>query len=899
MIDLNHLPPEKHPIPQIISKQKPNSSKTSLTEKANFFLFNSPQFITQLNPESTPAKTNETGDKVADFIILPIGINIGNRPVINSTLIRGLEDGSQAISLEKWLIPLDDVSAALKLNITYLKDGQIEIRSPGLVTRINSNELQTDPQLGLVISVQQIEKILKVPTEFNILKYSLVFNPPWLNLKGQKDQINEPPVILEGLPKINPPHFNLTTLGEKVTISSQKNTSPSYQGELSAIGTVLGGSWFLQINQPDLVNTTTWQIREAQFLRQTDAADYIIGSQSPFWRNQTGGEFWGLTTIQRQGFSPPTSLNTSGGFNINSRLQPKVIKNTISGDAKPGTLVRLVRGISDAVINEFLVDSSGVYRFENVASENGFGNYRILLYPNGQLTATPEIQEAKSNSLPGQLSKGNSALVVSAGMRREVSGNESLIGNFSDFRGGIAYRRGVTEDLTLGIGAIHDQSEWILGEAFYLPKGLPIELAISALTNINGADFGIQSNLRFQPARNFTTTFSSDIQGQHDSTHRFDTTWQVSPRLAFLANGNSRDSFLGAGLQYSYSQRDFYTYVRAFFDTNQYLRWNLNTRWQNLQFIQQGNELSTNSELNYTLLGKTSNSTHSVFLNYETRNSDNLGILGWRYRSPQKLNDSGYLWQVDLGYGIGSQGHGTVVSASTGILPAIDLRLRYQSISTVSDDSSFRIEFVPRLNFTGGISAGDSRFDKLRNQGGLLIQPFFDKNNNGIRDDGEALYTEDANLLLIVNNKPIKALRPDIRRNGIYINLSPDSYRLDTDPAGLPPDWQAVTTSYAVKVVSGSYTSVLVPMIPSYTVTGIVTNTKNKPIPGARVEAIHINTGKAIISITNDAGAFYLEQLAQGTYNLLINGKPANPKTLTIDAKSKSFLEINPLITIP
>jgi len=108
-----------------------------------------------------------------------------------------------------------------------------------------------------------------------------------------------------------------------------------------------------------------------------------------------------------------------------------------------------------------------------------------------------------------------------------------------------------------------------------------------------------------------------------------------------------------------------------------------------------------------------------------------------------------------------------------------------------------------------------------------------------------------------------------------------------------------VTTSYAVKVVSGSYTSVLVPMIPSYTVTGIVTNTENKPVPGARVEAIPINTGKTIISITNDAGVFYLEQLAQGRYNLFVNGKPANLKTLTIDGKSKSFSEINPLVTIP
>ncbi|WP_448562351.1 carboxypeptidase regulatory-like domain-containing protein [Trichothermofontia sp.] len=204
---------------------------------------------------------------------------------------------------------------------------------------------------------------------------------------------------------------------------------------------------------------------------------------------------------------------------------------------------------------------------------------------------------------------------------------------------------------------------------------------------------------------------------------------------------------------------------------------------------------------------------------------------------------------------------------------------------------------APILNFQKGIHPDDTRFTDLRTLGGLLVQPFFDTNNNGQRDPGEALYLDNPELLLVLNNKPIKTFRPDTRRNGLYVRLSPDTYRLDLDPAGYPLDWKPTEMAYAVEVVPGSYTPVLIPLTLAYSVTGVLTDRAGVAIGGARVEAVPTAGGLRKLSVTNGAGVFVLENLSQGTYQLLINGQPAQPDTLTIDAETPAFQEINLQLT--
>ncbi|RKZ40240.1 MAG: hypothetical protein DRQ49_09035 [Gammaproteobacteria bacterium] len=97
------------------------------------------------------------------------------------------------------------------------------------------------------------------------------------------------------------------------------------------------------------------------------SADYALGSQPTFWQNCDN--YWGATLVKRSGFS---SLQASpGGFDQALRRKSWQVARTITGEAEPGTLVRLVEGFGDQAIAETLVDSSGVYRFEDIDSRTG------------------------------------------------------------------------------------------------------------------------------------------------------------------------------------------------------------------------------------------------------------------------------------------------------------------------------------------------------------------------------------------------------------------------------------------------------------------------------------------------------------------------------------------------
>ncbi|MFM6350113.1 MAG: carboxypeptidase-like regulatory domain-containing protein, partial [Dolichospermum sp.] len=233
-------------------------------------------------------------------------------------------------------------------------------------------------------------------------------------------------------------------------------------------------------------------------------------------------------------------------------------------------------------------------------------------------------------------------------------------------------------------------------------------------------------------------------------------------------------------------------------------------------------------------------------------------------------------------YGIGSQGSGFLASVSTVFIPGLSLRLRYDGISLTSDSASYRVEIGSAVNFNPKISPGSGRFERLRSEGGIFIQSFLDKNNNGRRDNNEQIYTQDIELLLMLNNKKVNPNDVNITKQGAFVRLEPGFYRLDLDPAGYPLDYKPTQTSFAIDVAPGSYTNISIPFIASYTLAGTVIDSQGKPIKGAKVEAINTNNRSSIFSITNSSGVFYLEQLPLGTYKLMVNGKPVEPNTITI-----------------
>jgi len=807
--------------------------------------------------------------------IFLVDINIGDRNVASSATIRGISDDTQAIQLSSWQIPTSQLFPALKISVTVLEEGRLELSSPGFVTQVDAETLTADPDLGQVISVGDIERLLSVSVQFNATESLLVLEPQWANEQPSL------PVVTAGLPAITSPRFNISSVRQQTTLSTRDNRQPNIQGNLSAVGSLSGGSWYVRAHQPDVADRTTWQLREAQYLRQTDAADYVAGTQPTFWP-ASGNQYWGLTTVQRFGFEPQTA--DRNGFSPVLRLRSSDVAQTIVGEADPGTLVRLALKPNNETIDEVLVDSSGRYRFESVSTAD-VRRWQLLLYPNGQLSADPEVRSPEFLSpLLGQLNKGTAALIASGGIR--TGDTDSFFGNVDQATGGAAYRWGASDGLTVGLGAVYDESWQGLGELFYHPSGWPLQLAVSAISTGQ-----YNANVFYKPSRQFDLSFSSDEQAQ-----RFDANWRVGSRVRLSASGNTRDKAIRLGASGSLRQNRFYLSGSGYVDTRGDLSWRLNSRWEQFQLSHRRDERATSTVLNYALRQPLS-SGHTLFLSYDTQRAERRSLLqtGWRYHSRARSHSGRDLWRFALGYGFGRSGNGLIASATTGVIPGLSMQLRYEGISLLSDSSTFRIELSPLFGLQPSLSLSDVRPEDIRNEGNLLIQPFFDANANGVREPDEPIHTEDLDSLLLLNHQRASRLQPEITQQGMLIKKEPGLYRLDLDPTGYLLNWRPSQTAYAVEITAGSQTVASIPLVQSYTISGTVTNSQGEAVAGAVVEVIAAENNSTL-SFTDQDGIFFLERLDQGTYQLLVNGQPAQPQQVELDTDSPASQTLNLLI---
>jgi hypothetical protein len=802
---------------------------------------------------------------ISGFEKFSVGVNIGKVNVVPGTLVRGKTDGSRAIDLPKWLLSYQDVIEGLKFRVKTLPDGQVEIRTPNLVTRIDPKKLQTDPDLGLVFSIEDLGHLFGIKAEFDIAEYAIKLTVPWTGQEPgwAEAQAAEAPIILAGLPRIKHPDNAITSIQQHISIASGTNTSTTVQGDIALIGSVGGYSGYLQINQPNLLTPATWNLSQFQLAKATETQDWTIGSQSPFWRSQGNGGYWGVTTVYREGFRAPAPAG--GAINLPQRLQSIEFGNTIIGKALPGTLVRLTQGFSDNALAEVLVDANGQYRFENVKGSS----YRLLLYPNGQLTQLPEKRNVSFNQVFGQIPPGTAVTLLSGGVEQQPD-SSSFWGSISGVRGGVARRWGISEDLTLGAGVIYDHGLQGLGEVFWRPSFAPIQVSLSTLM---GSSIDLSSTINYQPSPALTVNLSIDRLSTKARAY-----WQIAPAFGLTATYDPQD--VGAlEAQYTSSSRDSYTFASASFDTMKRLRWYLKQRWGLFQIGNQGNEQKIALETSYDFSPDIStDGGSSVVLNYELNNLQSATptawkTLGWRYLSPARTSEGTNAWEAELGYGFGSLNQGMFVSAGVAVLPGLMLRGSYQA-ATPNGSSALRLDLVSNLNLSNGLQLGEQKNDALRSQGGILLKPFFDHNANGKRDSGEKSYVEDLDLLMSINNRSINSLRPIAEIGGVSVRILPGSHRIDFDPAGFPSDWQADREAVAVDVAAGAYTTVSLPLIRSYVRSGTVMNADNKPLEGAKVEAIGLDRQLRIFSITNAQGLFTLQGLRVGKYRVEINGQP-------------------------
>jgi Carboxypeptidase regulatory-like domain len=782
--------------------------------------------------EPTPLSIVNHSPKVEQlFTTFPCGLNIGRRQILPSMMIRGKEDGEKAIDFNNWSIPFNVLTRTLKIQTKTFPDGSIELRSSAAVARIDAKELNSYPEIGLEI---------KTPEQFNF--------------------------------KAIEPKFNFNT----------SNGSEQSQRQIRAAGTLFGSSWYVQLGG-DADRLLDLRLDDAQIVKYSDRQDYIIGGQSAFWNRQNSGNYSGITGIWRQGFTP--QLSPSGSVSTSERIQASKVGRSIFGKASPGTLVQLLSIDTDRAIAEVLVDGTGIFRFDNIPVTDDDRYYRLWLFPNGQLSAAPEIRSVNFVTVPGQLPTGATATLASVGLRQETGG----FGKFGDVRGAVVTHWGVSEWLTLGSGVSLDRGIQGLGELYIQPNGIPLEAAISLRT---GPEWDLLSNINWQPTTDLKFSWNIDRL-----SHRVRSDWKLSPEFSLNSTYDSRDA-LGAGFSYTTRKADLATSLQASFDTNSRLRWRLGQQLGAWDLQHQGNEVGTISHLSYAFRStdpknktRQTNTGSSIQLSYQTsqlNKANEFTTLAWRYRPTNRFSQGEApptTWEAELGYGIGNAGGGWIASSGINILPGVTLRGRYQT-GINSTSPSFSLEIVANLETKDGLRGNPQELDVFRTHGGIEIVPFFDRNGNGEVDAGEKLYID---LELInLNNRPLKPYRPVVEKDRISVGLAPGKYRLDFDPSGFPADWRTKSTGYAVEVAAGSYTKVLVPLMPSYSIEGIVRDRQGKPLVGAKVELIPTPAGERIFSITNADGQFYLESLSQGSYQLQVNNKSISPATVNLNSSSQT-----------
>jgi Carboxypeptidase regulatory-like domain len=824
---------------------------------------------------------------------LPVGLVLDNRLKIESFIILGQENGSEAINFDDWLLPFDELSTALGFKIKEVGD-QLEISTPTQRFKLSANVITIDKTLGRAISVRSLATIPGYTVKFDIFKYAIDIT----TAKGALGSFQgvEPPLILDGLDLAPAPRsVGLSILQQRLNLSGSDSVDlANAQGELQAAGHVGDAGWYLRLNQGAISDPRTWNISEATILRQRSSDDLLVGSQTPFWRYRINGtgSYWAATTVQRRGFEPPVRFS-GGSYSLSERLQARRSNRNISGLAEPGTVVQLVRNDRNQLLQEILVDSSGIYRFDNIPVSGTLDDvaigrdYKILLYPRGQLTANPIVRDISFTTFSGQIPVGADAFVISAGANRTGGGT---FGNFDAVQGGFLYRRGITEALTIGAGIAYDQEIRGVGELFWQPAKT-LDITASATTSSQNWDH--IARLNYRPSSDFYFNATSDLLSTNANAY-----WRLNKNIAAISSYDSQRG-TSIGGEYFINSPNASTSLRTDIDDQGRIRLAANQRWDNFQANYNRNESGSNGQITYRPGGYSLDGGSEFSVGYQDSNqtfSSQLISALWRYRSPERTSDGRSLWQTELGYGWSLSGSGILATADLNILPGIQLRSSYRGISDSSSQGSYAIELTTTLLTSGGVRGTYDRVEDFRSFGKVVIRPFIDTNQNGRQDNGEENYWDP--LLIRLNDRPISSFRPQIANNQADFNLPSGSYRLDIDPAGYPINSRSRLDALRVDVVNGGVTEIPIPLVPSYLVTGFIKDQKGNAVGGARVEAINPKTNTKVFSITNDSGFYTLEGLERGDYQLTIGGLPSTPGSITITPSSKPSQELNLQVTI-
>ncbi|AFZ43073.1 hypothetical protein PCC7418_0858 [Halothece sp. PCC 7418] len=588
-----------------------------------------------------------------------------------------INEQTVGVSPFQLLIPLSKTKVTVNPPFLRGKEGG----EAGNVAPIIQNcmtSFDLDPDLGLVPSLQAIKHPLRFHPCFQIPPEALMQET---KDKGQRTNDAKSPDLQAG--------NELNTVQQMTTVTPAADLSTwQLQGELLARGSFWGGNWQIEVDQTRLNRPQSWYLDNFQYFRPTPETDLIVGQQTPFWLEK--GEYWGITYLQREGVEA-----TAGAFphvNPEQRLQTHVFPRDITGQAKPGTLVQLTRNQGEEVLQEVWVGKDGNYRFQDVPFGKGglSAKYDILFFPQGQRTLNPEQQTVSFRPLAEQLPEGSVSWLISTGARR--NNHRAFWGDFSQLIGGATLRWGVADSITLGVGLIHEQGWQRWGEFFFSPLDIPLDVTIAGVLGET-----LETRINYQPTPHLNVSFQQNHTGNHLQTH-----WQILPRMRLSARWDSQQG-RAINLRGRFRQSaNGSTVIGISLKRDRQLQWQIRQQLGNLEFSHRDRQGITQTRLSYALFKDiSSQDKNRLNLAYQTRDfhqKNHLLTLSWQYQSGQRDVSGNPLWDVEIGYRMGSQGEGMKANLETTILPGLRLRGHYEILNQSSPQNRFRIELTTEMD---------------------------------------------------------------------------------------------------------------------------------------------------------------------------------------------------------
>lgn len=305
------------------------------------------------------------------------------------------------------------------------------------------------------------------------------------------------------------------------------------------------------------------------------------------------------------------------------------------------------------------------------------------------------------NSAP-MLASGSSSLTFSGGGNSDLTNQKQLARDnynspeFEEFRGGVTYHRGIARQVTMGVGFVYEKNIAGFTQLTYDSDILPIETTISLLAK--DSTVNLHSHVRFQPAHNFVLDYYNDSEKQ-----QYNLNWAIAPEFTLISKGNSEHKSYSAGVKIAF-KNDYWAFsATAQLDNEHNLQWKINSQFGGFQFVYRSDRFKSNSELNVNLIDSQKLSWQcSTFVNYKTQfkpardESEDFITGGARIQSRDRIGGGLPLWSLDLGYGRGIYGKGAILSGSVALKSNLLLKLNYQTISAVSDDTKIKLELSSR-----------------------------------------------------------------------------------------------------------------------------------------------------------------------------------------------------------